>query len=107
MSNILEVKERLSRVEEHQRLLVKAQKEDTFAIMSTIKDIKHALMGNELNGYQGMVSDLEAIREDIRLSNKRITDLEDNKNRNAWVSNLVTAVVTGSFVALATLGLKK
>ena len=65
MSNI--ESERLDRIEQH----LKQLKNDSEIRSNDIKEIKQALLGNDLNGFRGLVWKISDI-------DTRVTDLEDN-----------------------------
>ena len=65
MSNI--ESERLDRIEQH----LKQLKNDSENRSNDIKEIKQALLGNDLNGFRGLVWKISDI-------DNRVTDLEDN-----------------------------
>lgn len=66
MSNI--ESERLDRIEQHLKLL----KQDSETRSADIKEIKQALLGNDLNGFRGLVWKISDI--DLRVQN-----LEDDE----------------------------
>ena len=59
--------ERLDRIEQH----IKEIKKDSEVRSADIKEIKQALLGNDLNGFRGLVWKISEI-------DNRVTDLEDN-----------------------------
>ena len=65
MSNI--ESERLDRIEQH----LKQLKNDSENRSNDIKEIKQALLGNDLSGFRGLVWKISDI-------DNRVTDLEDN-----------------------------
>jgi hypothetical protein len=59
--------ERLDRIEQHLKLL----KQDSETRSADIKEIKQALLGNDLNGFRGLVWKISDI-------DTRVIDLEEN-----------------------------
>ena len=90
MSNL--ESERLDRIEQHLKLL----KQDSEIRSSDIKEIKQALLGNDLNGFRGLVWKISDI-------DNRVTDLEDNHNEIKVYIRQAKFVVAAFTAALVTL----
>jgi hypothetical protein len=90
MSNL--ESERLDRIEQHLKLL----KQDSEIRSSDIKEIKQALLGNDLNGFRGLVWKISDI-------DNRVTDLEDNDNEIKVYIKQAKFVVAAFTAALVTL----
>jgi len=84
--------ERLDRIEQHLKLL----KQDSEIRSSDIKEIKQALLGNDLNGFRGLVWKISDI-------DNRVTDLEDNHNEMKVYIRQAKFVVAAFTAALVTL----
>lgn len=90
MSNL--ESERLDRIEQHLKLL----KQDSEIRSSDIKEIKQALLGNDLNGFRGLVWKISDI-------DNRVTELEDNDNEIKVYIKQAKFVVAAFTAALVTL----
>ena len=90
MSNL--ESERLDRIEQHLKLL----KQDSEIRSSDIKEIKQALLGNDLNGFRGLVWKISDI-------DNRVTDLEDNHSEMKVYISQAKFVVAAFTAALVTL----
>jgi hypothetical protein len=90
MSNL--ESERLDRIEQHLKLL----KQDSEIRSSDIKEIKQVLLGNDLNGFRGLVWKISDI-------DNRVTDLEDNHNEMKVYIRQAKFVVAAFTAALVTL----
>jgi hypothetical protein len=90
MSNL--ESERLDRIEQHLKLL----KQDSEIRSSDIKEIKQALLGNDLNGFRGLVWKISDI-------DNRVTDLEDNHSEMKVYIRQAKFVVAAFTAALVTL----
>ena len=84
--------ERLDRIEQHLKLL----KQDSEIRSSDIKEIKQALLGNDLNGFRGLVWKISDI-------DNRVTELEDNDNEIKVYIKQAKFVVAAFTAALVTL----
>jgi hypothetical protein len=74
-------------------------KQDSEIRSSDIKEIKQALLGNDLNGFRGLVWKISDI-------DNRVTDLEDNDNEIKVYIKQAKFVVAAFTAALVTLILK-
>ncbi len=90
MSNL--ESERLDRIEQH----IKEIKKDSEIRSSDIKEIKQALLGNDLNGFRGLVWKISDI-------DNRVTDLEDNHNEIKVYIRQAKFVIAAFTAALVTL----
>ena len=90
MSNI--ESERLDRIEQH----LKQLKNDSETRSNDIKEIKQALLGNDLNGFRGLVWKISDI-------DNRVTDLEDNDSELKVYIKQAKVIAIAFTAALVTL----
>ena len=89
-------KERLDRMEQHLRLI----KED-------LQHISSALVGSKVNGNQGVISDIDHIKQDIEALKEKLEFIELDMAKKSvyigqlkFVAGLLTAGLVGTIIKL-------
>ena len=89
MANNIE-NERLDQIEDHLRRLKKSDEEKTFLLLS----IKAAIVGSELNGNKGLVSEVKDIEDRVKMLDKQMGEIQLYLRQSKWfIAVIITALI--------------
>ncbi len=87
---------RLDRIEHHLKLLKESSEKDG----KTLNKIENALIGSDMNGHKGLVTDFEIIKNKVALLDEFHEEIQIYVKQFKWVIGIFAGAICGIIIKL-------
>lgn len=87
---------RLDRIEHHLKLIKESAEKDG----KTLNKIENALIGSDMNGHKGLVTDFDEMKKKVNLLDEFHEEIQIYVKQFKWVVGIFAGVIVGIIIKL-------